>query len=198
MIFERGLSKRANQRAAIRLGGGAKMFRPILMVAAALSLGGCGAANNILPVNADDVSACLQQGTYYDRTTRQCAPVRQPPPPTPEQRSAQADFERRVQARAAKCTTGSKEMCRVYAQQEEIRTQDFCFRSYGSAAHNILGYKAIGWPMEMTAEKLATGDPGFPSDLLDRLVRAGYSERWQTPEDFQREARQRCLDGRPF
>jgi hypothetical protein len=42
----------------------------------------------VLPVNADDVAACLQQGTYYDKITRQCAPVRQHPlrPPKSLQR----------------------------------------------------------------------------------------------------------------
>ncbi len=174
------------------------MYRFILIFAAAISICGCSAVNLVLPVNADDVAACLQQGTHYVTTTRQCAPVRQPPPPTPEEQAAQAEFNQRVQARAARCTTGTKEACLMYAQQEEIRTRAFCLGEYGSAAYNILGYKSIGWPMEMTTEQIAKSYPNFSGDLLVDLVRVGYTKQWQSPADFQKEARQRCLTGNPF
>jgi hypothetical protein len=174
------------------------MYRVLLIFAAMTLLGGCSTVNMVLPVNADDVATCLQQGTYYDKITRQCAPIRQPPPPTPEQQAAQAEFNKRVEARAARCTTGSRQNCLMYAQQEEIRTKAFCLGDYGSAAYNILGYKAIEWPIEMTTEQVAKSYPSISGDLLAGLVRAGYTGRWQAPVDFQREARQRCLDGNPF
>lgn len=174
------------------------MIRCAFILAIAILLGGCSAANMVLPVSSEDIKTCLDQGTYYDRATRQCASVQQPSPPSPEQQARQAEFEKRVQARAARCTTGNREMCRVYAQQEEVRTQVFCTGDYGSAAHNILGYKAIGWPMEMTGNHVAKSYPTFTADLLIRLVRAGYSEKWRSPEDFQKEAQLRCLNGNPF
>ena len=47
---------------------------------------------------------------------------------------------------------------------------------YGSAAYNILSYKSVGWPMEMTTEQIAKSYPSFSGDLLVDLVRVGYTE----------------------
>jgi TPR repeat protein len=99
-------------------------------------------------------------------------------------------FDARVRARAAKCTTGNKEMCIMYAQQKEIELRAFCQSKYAPAAYNIWGYKAIGWPAEMTAEHIS-----LPVDLLIPLVRAGYSGNWKSAQDFNNEAQRRCLNG---
>jgi hypothetical protein len=86
----------------------------------------------------------------------------------------------------------------MYAQEQELRIQAFCQSSYGPAAYNILGYKAIGWPAEMTAEYITKGYPSLSPDLLIPLVRAGYSGKWKSAQDFDNEAQQRCLNGNPF
>jgi TPR repeat protein len=117
----------------------------------------------------------------------------------PEQARAQTandQFNARVQARAAKCTTGSKELCLQYAMQKEqelqIQLQTLC-GDYGPAAANIIADRGAGMPAEMTAEQTAKAYPRLPSDLLIGLVRAAYLQEWKS-SDFNQEAWRRCFN----
>jgi len=175
-------------------------FLLIYVGAFVLLLCSCSTINALMPLPDSEVAGCLSQGTYLDWNTRQCAQISTPAPPilSPQQQAEQQQFEARVQARAAKCTTGTSQNCLIYAQQEELRIQTFCQTSYGPAAHNILGYKVIGWPAEMTAQYIAKGYPSLSYDLLIPLIKAGYTRNWESAQDFDNEAQQKCLSGNPF
>jgi hypothetical protein len=164
---------------------------------------------NILP----SPTACAGQGKQFDAQTNSCGVQTSAwsgiSPPSPEQQARvqaeQNQYEARVRTRAANCATGIAQNCLMYAQQQELRTQAFCQSSYGPAAHNILGYKSIGWPAEMTAEYITKYYPSLPLDLVVPLVREGYSGKWKvsgingkTADDFDKEAQRRCLNGNPF
>lgn len=171
-------------------------MRSVLSLATILSvmpwLGGCA----LIPLPPSGVKACLDQGTYMDIYTRQCASKPEPPPAralTAEEQAEKDRFNARVAAREARCTTGSLAMCHAYAMQTESKIYDFCARVYFSDAYAVLGYRRIGWPMEMTAEHMH-----LSPDLAIPLARAGYSGRWETSGEFAKEAKERCLDGNPF
>lgn len=172
----------------------------VLAGALALVLNGCGmAAAYISNHSAPDpiMASCLDRGTYLDAATHKCAAPPKAPPLTPQQRVAAAAFNARVQARAANCMTGSKEMCRIQAQEDEIAQEDFCIRVYKSSAYSVLVYKSIGWPVEMTFKQMAP-ESGLPLDLLYRLVNAGYHQKWKSNIAFANEAQQRCMHSAPF
>jgi hypothetical protein len=161
------------------------------LIAITASLGGCGFVNAVMPLPDSEVAACLSQGTYLDRNTRQCAPIPVivDPPPSPEQQK----FLARVHARAAKCTTGTPQACLAQAQIEEDRIRVFCETKYGIGAVVVWNTKGLGWPVEMTAEQVSSlGALAIP------LTEAAYSGKWLTAADFQREAVRRCYDGNPF
>ena len=175
-------------------------------------------------VVATTMSGCAPQGTRYgawnisdptdafklhprdcpsEMTVAQCEQIKTSPPtsawigatpPQPEQQTkVQAEFQAGVNARAAKCTTGDKQMCLRYAEQKEVELRAFCEGQYISAAIQISEYKSMGWPAEMTAEHIS-----MSADLLIPLVRAGYSGKWKSGQDFNDEARRRCLNGDLF
>jgi hypothetical protein len=165
------------------------------LIAITASLGGCGFVNAVMPLPDSEVAACLSQGMYLDRNTRQCAAMPMPvdPPLSPEQQAKQQEFNARIRARAAQCTTGTQQLCLAQAQIEESRIRAFCETEYGPAASNIWGYRAIGWPAEMTADHVH-----MAPDLAIPLIKAGYSGNWKSAAEFNQEAQRRCLDGHPF
>ena len=188
--------------------GGEKAMRIFsLIFAAALTLGGCTVYRNIgegvlsnfgvRTANDDLIARCLAQGTYADLQNSRCAPVPPQPKPSAEQIARQAEFDRRVSVRAARMTTGTLEMRRIQAAQDEIKLEDFCMRYYAQAAFIAVSYRDSGAPKETTLSRMLES-AGVPMDLLDPLISAAYSNRYQSATGFAQTSQQRCLDGDPF
>jgi hypothetical protein len=152
-------------------------------------------AVSMTPVPESKMASCVSQGKYIDTLTHECTATRTAPPPvlSAQQQARQDRFEAEVQPTAAKCTTGTKENCLLYARLQELRTQASCDGSYGPGVYNIWGYKRIGWPAEMTAEHI-----GLPPELIAPLLRAGYTKDWVSASEFSQEAQRRCLNGDLF
>lgn len=169
----------------------------------ALTLGGCAMYKNIgegalssygVRTASDDLIAeCLRRGTYADLQSQRCAPIPAPPAPSAEQVARQAEFDRRVDARAAKMTTGTLQMRRIQAAQDEIALEDFCTRLYSQAAFTIVSYRDSGFPKETTFNQMANS--GVPVDLLIPLINAAYADHGQSATAFAQAANQRCMNG---
>jgi len=116
-----------------------------------------------------------------------------PIPVNPKPSSKQQEFDARVRARAAQCTTGTQELCLAQAQNEEGRIRIFCETQYGNDAVIVWNTKRLGWPAQMAAEQVPSLGP-----LALPLTEAAYSGKWISAADFQQEAIRRCYDGHPF
>ena len=92
----------------------------IVATAMAASLGGRSVINAMLPLPDAEVAACLQQGTYMDRNTRQCAAT---PPPScfncsgPSNLPPDKSFAPVVEAKKKYCATHNAVACNLYVSK---------------------------------------------------------------------------------
>lgn len=109
----------------------------------------------------------------------------------------QSDLDKRIAARAAAMTTGTPEMRRIQAAQDEVKTEDFCMRFYASAAFVVVSYRDIGEPKEMAFDQMSV-QSGVPPDLLSHLIDAAYANRFQSATGFSQDALKRCMNSTPY